>query len=316
MNNILFIGSGEFGVPFLEYLLEKKDLNIVAVITQPDKPGGRGRKLLPTPVKKIALKHNLKILQPENINSTEVYNFIVQNNVKLNVVISYGQILKKEIIYAPKFNSINVHPSLLPKYRGASPIQNVLLNGENETGISIIEINEEMDAGDILAQEKIKISIDDDFYSLTEKLENLGIELLFNTIINILNNRVKRVKQDPSKASYCKKILKDDGLINWKENSLNIYNKIRAFTKWPVCYTYHKNNLIKIYKAKLTDQEFNYFPGFIYRIDKKNFGVICGDKKLLKIERLQLQGKKILNSSDFLNGYPLNTGDIFLSESR
>ena len=316
MNNILFIGSGEFGVPFLEFLLEKQDIKIIAVITQPDKPAGRGKKFQPTPIKKIALTHNLKILQPENINSSEVYNFIIENNVKLNVVISYGQILKKEIIFAPEFSSINVHPSLLPKNRGASPIQNALLNGEKETGISIIEMNEKMDSGDILAQLKVDISIDDDFYSLSDKLQKSGKELLYNTIEKIFSSEVEKIKQRDSEATYCKKISKEDGLIDWNNTSLNIYNQIRAFIHWPVSFTFHKNRLIKIYKATLTDLKFEYNPGTIYRIDKKNFGVICGDKRLLKIEKLQIQGKKILNSSDFLNGYPLETGDIFTGEPR
>ncbi len=316
MINILFIGSGEFAVPFLDYLNRKDNINIVAVVTQVDKPGGRGKKLLPTPVKEAAIRLNLDVLQPENINSSEIIDFIKKNEIKINVVISYGQIIKKEIFLCPIYNSINVHPSLLPKYRGASPIQNVLLNGEKETGVSIIEIDEKMDAGDILAQKKIEISIDDDFYSLSKKLEEEGKKLLYDTILKIEKNEITKISQNDEEATYCKKIFKKDGLINWKESSFKIYNKIRAFVKWPVAFTYYEKNLIKIYKAKLTDLEYDYQPGTIYRIDKKNFGVICGDKKLLKIEKLQIQGKKIVSAGDFLNGYPLKTGDKFISESR
>ena len=316
MNRIIFTGSGKFAVPFLEFLIKKKDIEIFAVITQPDKLGGRGKKLLPTPVKEFALNYNLKLLQPEDINSPEIIDFIKTNNIKLNVVISYGQILKKELIYSPEFNSINVHPSLLPEYRGASPIQNVLLNGDEKTGISIIEINEKMDAGDVLAQKEVKITIEDDFYSLSEKLIETGIELLYETILKIFNNTVKKIPQNDIEATYCRKISKKDGLIKWNENSLKIYNQIRALVHWPVCYTFFKGKMIKIYKAKLTDESNNLPAGSIYKFDRKKFGVVCGDKKILKIEKLQPQGKKIILASDFINGYKIGTGDMFQGESR
>ena len=316
MNRIIFIGSGKFAVPFLEFLVKKKDIEILAVITQPDKHGGRGKKLLPTPVKEFALKCNLKLLQPMDINSQEIIDFIKSNDIKLNVVISYSQILKKELIYAPEYNSINVHPSLLPKYRGASPIQNVLLNGEGKTGISIIEINEEMDAGDILAQKEVKIDIEDDFYSLSERLIDTGRELLYETIQKIFNNAIKKIHQNDIEATYCRKISKKEGLIKWNENSLKIYNQIRALVHWPVAYTYFKGKMVKIYKSKLTDKLNTLPAGSIYKFNKKNFGVVCGDKKILKIEKLQPQGKKIISASDFINGYKIETGDMFQGEPR
>ena len=311
-NKIIFTGSGKFAVPFLKHLIEN-NFNVFAVITQVDKTGGRGKKLLPTPVKKEALNYNLKILQPEDINSQEIIDFIKLNGIKLNVVISYGQILKKDLIETPEFNSINVHPSLLPRYRGASPIQNAILNGEDKTGISIIEINEKMDAGDILAQEIVEISFEDDFYSLNEKLIEKGKDLLTSTIIDIFNSRIEKVAQKHSLATYCQKITKLDGLINWNDSSMKIYNQIRALIDWPVCYTFHNGKMIKIYKAEIIGEKGEYPPGTIIRFDKKNFGVVCGDKKILKIDKLQLQGKKVLPSSDFLNGYSLKTGDIFTS---
>ena len=314
-NNVIFTGSGEFAVKPLEFLL-KKEINILAIITQPDKIGGRGKKLIPTPVKKFALDKNIKILQPNSINSPEIIDFIKKNRIKINVVVDYGQILKDEVINVPELYTINLHPSLLPKYRGTSPIQSVLLNDEKITGVSVIEVTSKIDAGDIFSQEKITISDEDDYFSLFEKLSSLGAELLYNTIIEILENKEKKIPQDDKLATYCKKIKKEDGLINWEETSREIFNKIRAFVKWPTCYSFHKGNLIKFYKAKILNKKYNSPPGTAIRLDKKNFGIVCGDKNLLKIEKLQLQGKKILNTSDFLNGYQIISGDIFTNAPR
>ncbi len=313
--NILFIGSGEFAVIPFKRIIEE-NFNIIALITQPDKPGGRGKKMLPTPVKKEALKYDVKILQPENINSKEIEDFILENKIDLNIVISYGQLIKKNIFNLPKYNSINVHPSLLPKYRGATPIQSAILDGEKETGVSIIEIDERMDSGDILAQKVVKINEEDDYFSLSEKLSNLGGELLIETINMMKKKVIKKIPQNDLEATYCRKISKIDGLINWNESSERIFNKIRAFVKWPVCYSFCKGKLIKFYKSKVINKKYNeHLPGTAIRLDKKNFGVVCGDLKLLKIEKLQMQGKKVLNTAEFLNGFSINTGDIFSNES-
>ena len=309
-NKILYFGSGDFAVNPLKILLEN-NFEIEAVITQPDRIGGRGKKKLPTPVKEFALSKNLKVFQPENVNSPEIEDYIKRNEIKLNVVVAYGQILKNNIIYSPEYNSINLHPSLLPKYRGPSPIQNALINGEKETGVCIIEINEKLDAGDILDCKKVNVTEEDDYFTLSEKLSNLGGELLTSTIIKIFSGNIKKTPQNESEAVYCKKIVKSDGLINWQEPSEKIFNKIRALVKWPVCYSYHNGNLIKFYKAKILNEISELSPGSAVRLDKKNFGIVCGDKKILKIEKLQLQGKKILNVGDFLNGYKINTGDKF-----
>jgi methionyl-tRNA formyltransferase len=304
---ILFIATSEFAVLPLKKLIEN-GFNIEAVITQPDKSGGRGKRIIQSPVKLIALEHNLNILQPENINSYKIKEFIKTSKIDIGVVISYGQIISSEIFNLPKYKIVNVHPSLLPKYRGPSPIQSCLLNGDKETGVSIIEISEKMDSGDILKQASIKILEDDDYFTLHCKLSDLGARLLVDVINNIKN--LKKQKQHEAQATYCKLISKQNGAIDWTQTCTQIHNQIRALTKWPVAYTHLKGKILKIYKSKILYKDSELPPGSVERLSKKSFAVVCGNKQLLEILKLQLQGKKILNTADFINGINLKTGEL------
>ncbi len=304
--NILFIGTSEFAVIPLKQLVENR-FNIKAVITQPDKIGGRGKKIIQSPVKTAALENNLNIFQPDSINCNEVKSLIKNENIDLGIVISYGQIIKPEIFNLPKYKIINIHPSLLPKYRGPSPIQSCLLNGDKKTGVSIIEISEKTDAGDILSQQGTDISMEDDYFSLHEKLSNIGAEILINVIKNI--DTLKRKIQDENSATYCRLISKEDAFILWKKPAVEIHNQIRALVKWPVAYTNFQGKILKIYKSKIIYDKYHEKPGTIIRLSKKSFGVVCGDGQLIEILKLQLQGKKILDTSTFLNGINLKTGE-------
>ena len=307
--NILFIGTSEFAVKPLE-LLCKQNYNIAAVLTRRDKTGGRGKKLIKSPVKEFAEKNRLNIIQPENINSSEVSDFIKNKDIHLGIVISYGGIIKKDIFSAPKYGTINVHPSLLPKYRGPSPIQSSLLHGDEKTGVSVIEITDKMDAGPILLQEEEIISINDNYFSLHDKLSEKGGELLLKYLINM--EKTEKKYQNDNEATYCNLIKKEHGLINWEKDSFEIHNQIRAFVKWPVAFTLFKGKILKIYTSKYSeDSEFPEFsPGSILKLSKKKFGVVCGDGKLLEILKLQLQGKKMLDAHEFLNGMNIETGEM------
>jgi methionyl-tRNA formyltransferase len=307
---VLFIGTSEFGIAPLRALIEH-NRQISAVITQQDKLAGRGRKLLPSPIKVFAKNNNLKILQPPNINSSEIENFILENKIDIGIIVSYGQIIKENIFSIPKYKMINIHPSLLPKYRGPSPIQTALLNGDKITGVTIIQINEKMDEGDIISQKEIPIELNDNYFTLHEKLSNIGGDLLIESLDKFEKNNVKLIKQDNKKASYSKLITKELAKIDWNQTSKFIHNQIRALVKWPVAYTIFNNKILKIYESNPLSVKFNDMPpGYVVKLSKKSFGVVCGDGFVLEILKLQLQGKKILETLQFLNGMQIKTGDI------
>jgi methionyl-tRNA formyltransferase len=265
---IVFFGTPEFSVKILE-ALQKANLTPVLVITAPDKPRGRKLKLSPSPVKEWAQKHNI----PAEHN----YDNLKSTGADLFIVASFGKILPKEILEIPKYGTLNVHPSLLPKLRGASPIQTAILNGEKETGVTIMLMNEKMDEGDILTNNKLPITTSISFEKLEEKLAELGGELLVETIPKWLAGGIKPQPQDHSQATYSKLIKKSDGEIDWNEPAEIIERKIRAFTPWPSAYTFVNGKRIIITKAKL---------------DEKN---------ALKIERVKPEGKNEMSYEEYLS---------------
>jgi methionyl-tRNA formyltransferase len=309
--NIIYIGTSEFAVKPLKLLLEQ-GFNVCAVVTRKDKAGGRGKKIIKSPVKEFAEKRSLNILQPDNINCNEIKNFIQKNNINLGIVVSYGGIIKEFIYSLPEYGMINIHPSLLPKYRGPSPIQSALLNGDKETGVSVIRITDKMDAGPVLLRERIDISTDDNFFTLHDMLAETGACLLIKCVKQIKAKKISEHPQNEHEAVYCNIIDKESGLIRWNEPAEKIHNKIRAFVKWPVAFTYLNGKVLKIYASKYNA---NYkvsdkISGTVVKLSKKSFGVVCGDGVLLEILKLQLQGKKVLQVNDFLNGIKLTTGDL------
>ena len=309
---ILFLGTSEFAAKPLQILLEHR-FNIPTVITQPDKLAGRGKKITISPVKKLAKEKNLEILQPENINTDETASIISEKKFDVGIVISYGQIINKNIFNIPKYGILNLHPSLLPIYRGPSPIQTALLNNDKTTGVTVIKISEKMDAGPILMQEKININKDDNYFSLHDKLSQQGGYLLVKVLENMKTNNITLTEQNEELATYCRLITKNDGFINWSDTANNIHNKIRALCKWPVAYTYYNNKLLKIHESEIYSENTDisdFSPGTVIRLSKSSFGVVTGDKKILKILKVQLQGKKIISAKDFLNGINLKTGEI------
>lgn len=308
---IVFFGSPVLALPSLKKLLEA-DHSIDLIITQPDRPSGRGKKLMPCPVKKTALDLNIPYYQPLKIRKDKsALDKIKEIEPDLNVVVAYGQIIPSSIIYLPRYNSLNVHFSLLPKYRGASPVQRALLDGEAKTGITIFELNEKMDEGDILVQEEISVFPDENAAELGARLAQKGADLLIKAIAQI--DKLKHRKQDHSQATYAPKIRKEDGKIDWTKNSLCIERRVRAFTPWPSAYAFLKDIRIKIHKGKKIGKEAP--PGFsagkISGIKKEGIEVCCGEGSIYLIESLQPENRRSMDAYAFSLGAEIKPGDIF-----
>lgn len=308
---IVFFGSPVLALPSLKKLLEA-DHSIDLIITQPDRPSGRGKKLMPCPVKKTALDLNIPYYQPLKIRKDKsALDKIKEIEPDLNVVVAYGQIIPSSIIYLPRYNSLNVHFSLLPKYRGASPVQRALLDGKAKTGITIFELNEKMDEGDILVQEEINVFPDENAAELEARLAQKGADLLIKAIAQI--DKLKHRKQDHSQATYAPKIRKEDGKIDWTKNSLCIERRVRAFTPWPSAYAFLKDIRIKIHKGKKIGKEAP--PGFsagkISGIKKEGIEVCCGEGSIYLIESLQPENRRRMDAYAFSLGAEIKPGDIF-----
>ena len=296
---VIFMGTPDFAVPGLKTIYNDSRFEIVSVITQEDKPVGRKQELIPTSVKKAALELGLPILQPSRLKN-------IAHELKLLepdfiVVIAYGQILNEEVLNIPKVACINVHASLLPKYRGAACLQAPILNGDTKTGVTIMLMDKGLDTGDILHQEVIELTGDETLEIIHDKLSELGAKVLGDTLINFAEEKITPQKQDNSLSSYVTIINKTDGQINWNEEAVTIERKIRAFTPWPGTFTYLNGKLVKIIKAKEVICKNNLNVGEIFS-ENKELLVKCGQNALLILE-LQLEGKKATDSQSFLAGH-------------
>jgi methionyl-tRNA formyltransferase len=307
---LVFFGSPAAAVHSLKKILEKGH-RIELVITQPDRPAGRGKKTALSPVKKFSMEHNIPVYQPERIRKDPLaLEKIKDVNPELNVVVAYGQIIPKSIIDLPKFNSIKVHFSLLPEYRGASPVQWAVLNGEQKTGVTIFELNERMDEGDILAKRETQIYPREYAYELEGRLAEIGAELLCDTIEKI--ERIPHEKQDHSKATYAPKIKKEQGRIDWNQNALWIDRKVRAFTPWPSAFSFLEKKRIKILKGRDRPEKIpDALPGEILCVKKEGLEVGCGQGSVYLIEELQPEGKRSMSAHAFSLGENVIRGDKF-----
>jgi len=314
MKPIIFMGTPSFSIPFLEALLEE-GIAISCVITQPDKPKGRGLKRVPPPVKEFALKQGLKVLQPTRLKDPQVIKSIQDLDPEYIVVVAYGKIIPGEILSIPGKGCINVHPSLLPEYRGPSPIQQAILDGKTRTGITIMFLSEEMDAGDIILQEEIEISPEDTTATLTEKIMKVGPPLLIKALHGLETGELKPVPQQHELATYTRLIKKEDGLINWKDSAQTIYNKVRAYNPWPGAYTFYKGKRWILWHVEKGDDNFpSAAPGEIIDVSKKGIIVSTG-RGNIRILELQEEGKKRMPVEDYLRGHKVERG-IKLSSSR
>ena len=295
---IVFMGTPNFSVPILEALIEKYE--VIGVVTQPDKEVGRKRILTPSPVKECALKHNLKIFQPKRIRKE--YQEIMELNPDLIVTAAYGQIVGMELLNSPKYRSINVHGSLLPKYRGGAPIQRSILNGDEKTGITIMYMEKAMDAGDILSQRELPITDDDNNETLFEKMSLLGRDLLMETIPLLIEGKITPIKQNEELVTYAYNIEPTDEVLDFNKDARANFNHIRALSPAPGAYFILGDEKIKIFSSKVTDLTHNEKPGSIINVSKKGFMIACGNNTVLDILEVQQTGKKKVQARDFVNG--------------
>jgi methionyl-tRNA formyltransferase len=270
---------------------------------------------LPTPIKEIALNRGIEVFQPENINNDDSIKKIKEFEPDLILVVAYGQILSKDILNIPKVGCLNIHASLLPKYRGAAPINRAIINGEKETGITFMFMNEKVDAGDIIYQQKITILPDETYRELYDRLSNLSAEIIYTILEKIEEGKIKRISQESKLVTFAKKMTKQDGEINWSEKGEKIYNLIRGTTLYPGAFTSYKGKKLKITKARFLGNYQNEvelsssIPGSVFKIEKESILISTGDKGIIKIFRLIPAGSKELTASQFVNGYKIKVGD-------
>ncbi len=306
---IVFMGTPEFSIAPLKNLIQN-GYDISAVVTVPDKPQGRHLKMQPSPVKKFALENNLNILQPENLKSEDFISSIKEISPDIIVVIAF-RILPQEVYSISNLGTFNLHASLLPKYRGAAPINRAIMNGEKTTGVTSFFLDNKVDTGNIILQRSIEISDDDNFGTLYNKLSELGSEVTLETVRLIEGGNVVTSPQDNSLASPAPKIFKEDCLINWNKPSKDVHNFIRALYPEPVAFTHLDGKTFRILKAKSTDIISNAGPGVIFK-DKNRLFVSCSDN-LLELLQVQMEGRKPADAKSFLNGFRFTEDEIRLS---
>lgn len=312
---IVFMGTPEFAVPSLKLLFYSDAIEILAVITQPDRPAGRGNKLQESPVKKFAIENNIKIFQPEKIRKDLVtLNYLKNCPADAFVTVAFGQILSKEILDIPRLGTINLHGSLLPEYRGANPIQWAIINGDTITGATTMLTEEGVDCGDMLLKHEIPILLDDDTITIAVKMANTGSRVLLDTLLGLNEGTIKPEPQNHELATKAPKLNKDSGKINWDNTSYSIHNLIRGTKPWPMAYTHFGGMLLKIHKSSLpplTDEQ-KAPAGKIKSISKDIIQVYTGDGYIDIIE-LQPPNKPVMNAAAWARGARLEAGSSFVS---
>ncbi|MFA9375128.1 MAG: methionyl-tRNA formyltransferase [Lachnotalea sp.] len=306
---VVFMGTPEFSVGTLENLIEAGH-DVVAVITQPDKPKGRGKAVQFTPVKEAAIEHNIPVFQPVKVRTPEFVEILKGINPDVIVVVAFGQILSKEILEMPKYGCVNVHASLLPKYRGAAPIQWVVIDGEKETGITTMQMDVGIDTGDMIMKTVVPISQDETGGSLHDKLKVAGAKLCVETLKQLEDNTAVLKKQDESMTNYVKILNKSIGEIDWNMSACEIERLIRGLNPWPSAYTKMNHKTLKIWKANVIERDMEGEVGTIVELEKNSVNVKTG-KGILAITELQLEGKKRMATEDFLRGVHIELNTKF-----
>lgn len=305
--NIVFMGTPDFAVGCLKRLYEDGH-QITGVFTQPDKPKGRNQTLTPPPVKEEALKLGLNVYQPNSMRDGTALKILEELNPDLIAVVAFGKILPKEILDFPKYGCINVHGSLLPKYRGAAPIQWSVINGDEETGVTTMFMDEGIDTGDMLMISKTPIGINETAGEVFDRLGEMGAELLSRTVKAAEKGELVRTPQDSEKSSYASILTKKMCPINWNESALTVHNLVRGLQPWPVATSVFRGKTLKIHETHLSDKA-GKTAGEIIQDGSKVF-VTCGDGKCVELIEVQLEGKKRMSAEEFFRGHPVKTGDI------
>ena len=314
MMKVVFMGTPDFAVGALEEII-KAGHEVTAVVTQPDKPKGRGKEMQISAVKACALAHNIPVFQPQKIKAPEAVETLRTFEADIFVVAAFGQILSKEILDMPKYGCVNIHASLLPKYRGAAPIQWAVIDGEKETGVTIQQMNEGVDTGDIISQEVVVLDPKETGASLFDKLAVCGANLIVKTLDAIEKGTITPKKQDESKSTHAKMLSKEMGKLDFSQDAVVLERKIRGLNSWPSAYTYFKGKTLKIWDADVVDvpesnEEIKKVCGSVCDVTKDSFCITTGNG-ILRVNEVQLEGKKRMEVSAFLLGYPMEKGMFF-----
>lgn len=302
MYKVIFMGTPHFSVPILRALAEEQQVEVAAVVTQPDRKVGRKKILTPPPVKEAAATLNIPVLQPEKLSGSEEMNKILSMEPDLIVTAAYGQYVPTKLLKTPRFKAVNVHASLLPKYRGAAPIHSAIINGDQETGVTIMYMEKEMDAGNIIAQKTIPITKQDDVGTMFEKLSLLGRDCLIETLPMIFDETNESIEQDPEAVTYAPMIHLEQEKIDWTKTAVEIDNLVRGLRPFPGSHTYLDGKRFKIWSVEPLDQVATQTPGTIEEIRKKEIVVACGKQTLLALKEIQPAGKQRMQTINYLTG--------------
>lgn len=305
---VVFMGTPDFAVPVLEALI--KNHEVVAVVSQPDKPKGRGKKLQPTPVKAFAEANNIPVYQPKRIKNDEFIDFLEKIEADIYIVVAYGQLLSQRILDIPKYGCVNVHGSLLPKYRGAAPIQWSIIDGEEKTGVTIMYMVKKCDAGDMILKKEIEIDSEDTYETLHDKMAPVGAEALIEALDLIEKGQAKAEKQDDSLSCYASMITRDMGIIDWSKSSKEIKNKIRGFNPVPAAYTNYGEDILKIFKVDILEGYDNGEIGEILAVDKKKGFIVKTGNGAVMVTEIQAKGGKKMNCADYMRGHEIEVGKV------
>ncbi len=306
---VVYMGTPDFAVGALESII-KAGHEVVLVVTQPDKPKGRGKEMQMTPVKQCAIQHNIPVFQPVKIKEKEAVDFLSTYDADIFVVAAFGQILSSEILHMPKYGCVNIHASLLPMYRGAAPIQAVIVNKEKETGVTIMQMDEGLDTGDMLMKESIPIEADETGESLHDKLSELGADMIVKALEKIECGTVTAEPQGDGETCYASMLKKEMGCIDWRKPADDIEHLVRGLYPWPGTYTFLNGKMMKICKVALCDMPLAGKPGEICEVNKESIIVNTGEGTL-EIKELQPEGKKRMTVHDFLLGNKPEKGNCF-----
>ncbi|MCK8826911.1 methionyl-tRNA formyltransferase [Natroniella acetigena] len=307
--DIVFMGTPDFAVPALEALVKAEAIEVQGVISQPDRRRGRGQKLQPTSVKEKALEYDLEVFQPEDIADGVVK--LKEWAPEVIAVVAYGQLLPEEVLNLPQYGCINLHSSLLPKYRGAAPIHRAILNGDQITGVTTMKLEQGMDTGDMILQHEVEITAEDTVGSLHDRLALVGGELLVETLVAIADGSVSYQEQDDAAATYAAKVDKKEGEVDWGQSAEEIWNLIRGFNPWPGAYTYYQGQLLKLWASQVVDQEKvnqEVEAGTVIELDHDLGIVVQTGQGQLVLTELQPASKQRMSATDYLLGYDIEIG--------
>ena len=307
---ILFAGTPEFAAHSLARLLTDPQHHICAVYTQPDRPAGRGKKLTASPVKQCALQHNIPVEQPTHFSDATTLKTLQAYQADIMVVVAYGLLLPTRILQAPKYGCINIHASLLPKWRGAAPIQRAIYHGDTETGVCIMQMEAGLDTGPVIASAPCPIADDDTAQTLHDKLTTLGASTLISTLDDFTRLQAQARPQRHELSSYAKKLTKAEATINWHQPAQHLLRQIHAFNPWPVAQTHWHQTVIRLWQARYIDIAHQQRPGTVLACDKQGITVAC-QSAAIQILKIQAPGRRAMTSHEFLNANPITVGDQF-----